>query len=52
MPFITASDGTKLFYNDWSQGQPVVLVHGWPLDSDMWSDRAVALARNGLRVIA
>ncbi len=52
MPFITTGDGTKLFYNDWGQGRPVVLIHGWPLNSDMWSDQAVALAGNGLRVIA
>jgi pimeloyl-ACP methyl ester carboxylesterase len=38
MAFLRAADGTELFYNDWGTGQPVVLIHGWPLDSDMWSD--------------
>ncbi len=52
MPFIRTNDGTSLFYNDWGQGRPVVLIHGWPLDSDMWSDQAVFLAEHGLRVIA
>jgi non-heme chloroperoxidase len=52
MAFIKAADGVNLFYNDWGHGQPVVLIHGWPLDSDMWSDQAVFLAERGFRVIA
>jgi len=52
MAFIKTADGTELFYNDWGSGQPVVLIHGWPLDSDMWSDQAVFLAEHGCRVIA
>jgi pimeloyl-ACP methyl ester carboxylesterase len=52
MPFIQAEDGTSLFYNDWGQGRPVVLIHGWPLDSDMWEYQWPTLAANGLRVIA
>ncbi len=51
MPFIAAHDGTRLFYNDWGSGPPVVLIHGWPLNSDMWSDQATFLAENGFRVI-
>ena len=52
MPFIKTADGTNLFYNDWGHGKPIVLIHGWPLDSDMWSDQAVFLAERGRRVIA
>ncbi len=52
MPFIEAADHTRLFYNDWGRGQPVVLVHGWPLDSDMWEYQATFLASQGLRVVA
>ena len=52
MAFLKTPDDTELFYNDWGQGRPVILVHGWPLDADMWSDQAVFLADNGCRVIA
>jgi len=52
MAFLKAADGTELFYNDWGTGQPVVLIHGWPLDSDMWSDQAVFLAEHGYRIIS
>ena len=52
MPYIQAADGTNLFYNDWGTGKPVVLIHGWPLDSDMWEYQATYLATQGLRCIA
>ena len=52
MSFLETSGHTKIFYNDWGQGKPVVLVHGWPLDSDMWEYQASALVSQGLRVIA
>ena len=52
MPFIKVEDGTQLYYKDWGQGRPVVLVHGWPLDADMWEFQASTLAYAGYRVIA
>lgn len=52
MPFVETADRTSLFYNDWGSGKPVVLIHGWPLHSDMWEYRSVFLASHGLRVIA
>ncbi len=52
MPFIETSDKTTLFYNDWGTGRPVVLIHGWPLDSDMWEYQSVFLASEGVRVVA
>jgi pimeloyl-ACP methyl ester carboxylesterase len=52
MPYIDAQDGTKLYYKDWGEGAPVVLIHGWPLSADMWESQAPFLASQGLRVIA
>ena len=52
MPFIKAEDGTQLYYKDWGRGRPVVLIHGWPLDADMWEYQAPALAHAGFRVVA
>ncbi len=52
MTTFTTTDGTEIYYNDWGQGRPVVLIHGWPLDADMWSSQALALAEKGNRVIA
>ena len=42
----------KLFYEDWGQGRPVVLIHGWPLSHVMWEYQANFLADNGYRVIS
>jgi non-heme chloroperoxidase len=33
-------------------GRPVVLVHGWPLSSDSWSEQIPALREAGYRVVA
>jgi non-heme chloroperoxidase len=45
-------ESINLFYEDWGQGEPVILIHGWPLDHTMWEHQAIALAAAGLRVIA
>ncbi|HYD54502.1 MAG TPA: alpha/beta hydrolase [Gemmatimonadaceae bacterium] len=43
---------THLHYLDLGQGQPVVLVHGWPLSHRMWESQIDALTAAGFRVIA
>jgi non-heme chloroperoxidase len=52
MNFITAADGAQIFYKDWGNGPPVVLSHGWPLNSDSWEAHQLFLASNGFRAIA
>ena len=52
MSTFTTADGTEIYYNDWGTGRPVVLIHGWPLDADMWSEQATFLAEHGYRAIA
>lgn len=49
---LQARDGTHLHYKDWGTGTPVVLLHGWPLNSDMWEYQARVLAGSGCRVIS
>ncbi len=51
MPFITSQDGTEIYYRDWGTGTPVVLIHGWPLNCDMWEKQATYLVEHGFRVI-
>jgi non-heme chloroperoxidase len=54
MPFITTPDGVDLFFKDWGPrtGRPVVLAHGWPLNSDSWEAQQLHLAEHGFRAIA
>ncbi len=52
MPFIETRDGTSLFYNDWGRGRPIVFLHGWTLNSDIWEYQMAPLVDRGVRVIA
>jgi non-heme chloroperoxidase len=52
MSYITAKDGTEIYYKDWGQGPVVTFSHGWPLSSDAWDGQMLFLAQNGFRVVA
>jgi non-heme chloroperoxidase len=52
MPFLETRDRATLFYKDWGTGKPVVFVHSWSLNSDMWQYQMIHLAAQGLRCIA
>src|SRR4051794_21515454 len=52
MPYVETADGTRLHYQDWGAGAPVVFSHGWAVGADMWEYQLTALAEQGLRCIA
>ncbi|MDV6167097.1 alpha/beta hydrolase [Flavobacterium sp. DG1-102-2] len=60
MPFITtnsvslsgSSEEVKIFYQDIGRGKPVVLIHGWPLNHEMWEYQLNELPKHNIRVIA
>jgi non-heme chloroperoxidase len=52
MATITTDDGASIYFKDWGAGRPVVLSHGWPLNSDSWEAQMLYLASNGYRCIA
>lgn len=53
MPHVIADDGAQIFYKDWgSDGSPVLLSHGWPLNADAWEATALVLAEHGHRAVA
>jgi len=55
MGYITAGQENttpiELYYEDHGTGQPVVLVHGYPLDGSSWEKQSSALLAAGYRVI-
>jgi non-heme chloroperoxidase len=42
----------ELYYEDHGTGQPVVLIHGYPLDGHSWERQTPMLLAEGYRVIA
>ncbi|MBJ9984002.1 alpha/beta hydrolase [Acinetobacter sp. S40] len=42
----------QLYIKDWGQGEPVILIHGWPLSSDSWDWIAMKIVEAGYRVIS
>jgi non-heme chloroperoxidase len=51
MSFIKTKDGVSLHVKDTGKGRPVVLVHGWPLNGDMFEYQSLALLEAGYRVV-
>ena len=55
MPYVTVgtenSAAIEIYYEDHGSGQPVVLIHGYPLDSSSWEKQTAVLLAAGKRVI-
>lgn len=55
MPYLTVGEENSgpidLYYEDHGAGQPVVLIHGWPLSGASWEKQTRALLAAGYRVI-
>jgi pimeloyl-ACP methyl ester carboxylesterase len=47
----TRMDNTTLAYDDNGSGQPLLLIHGFPLNRTMWRPQIEALTQAGYRVI-
>ncbi|WP_328783140.1 alpha/beta hydrolase [Streptomyces canus] len=56
MPYIVVGEensaSIELYYEDHGTGQPVVLIHGYPLDGHSWEKQVPVLLEAGHRVIA
>ena len=55
MPYVTVgkenSTDIELYYEDHGSGQPVVLIHGYPLSGVSWEKQLPVLLKAGYRVI-
>ena len=54
MPFlkIEGQKTVSLYFEDYGEGKPVILIHGWPLSHRMWEYQTRVLIEAGHRVIA
>ena len=55
MPYVTVgeenSGNIEIYYEDHGSGQPVVLIHGYPLSGASWERQVPVLLESGYRVI-
>ncbi|MNJ85982.1 Arylesterase [compost metagenome] len=49
--FIEVEKGVNVHVTDIGEGEPIVLIHGWPLSDAMYEYQYQALANKGFRVI-
>ncbi len=55
MPYLHLSQPGQeqaIFYQDYGKGQPVILIHGWPLNHASWELQIPAIVEAGFRCIA
>ena len=45
-------NGIRMHFLTAGSGDPVILMHGWPLSADTFDDMAIAIANSGRRAIA
>jgi non-heme chloroperoxidase len=51
MPFISASDGTQLYWRDWGSGAPMLFLNSLGCGAEMWDYQMTAFADEGFRCI-
>ena len=55
MPYVTVgkenSGSIDIYYEDFGAGQPIVLIHGFPLSGHSWEKQVAVLLEAGYRVI-
>jgi non-heme chloroperoxidase len=52
VPHVTGAGGVPLFVQDWGVGRPVVFVHAWALNAEIWEYQTTYLVERGIRCIA
>src|SRR5574341_897168 len=52
MPYLETNDRTRLYYQEWGSGPPVVFLASWGLSCEMWEYQMLPLSYQGLRCIA
>jgi len=45
-------DSINLFYQEYGEGTPVIFIHGWPLNHEMWEYQLAEISKHAIRCIA
>lgn len=51
MASVTATDGTRLAYEEYGVGAPIVFIAGWSLSADMWEHQVPRFVAEGYRCV-
>lgn len=46
------NDSINLFYQEYGEGTPVIFIHGWPLNHEMWEYQLLEISKHNIRCIA
>ena len=49
--YIEVEPGVYNYVQDWGEGRPLLLIHGWPLSHRMFDAQSAELPKRGIRVI-
>lgn len=57
MPYIKTNttsehNSVNIFYQEYGTGKPVIFIHGWPLNHEMWEYQLTELPKHNIRCIA
>jgi len=48
----STDNSVNIFYQEYGTGKPVIFIHGWPLNHEMWEYQLAELPKHNLRCIA
>jgi non-heme chloroperoxidase len=48
---IETKDGTRLFCRGWGAGRPIVFIHGWAVNSDIWQYQLAAVSAHARCIV-
>ncbi|WP_433574808.1 alpha/beta fold hydrolase [Nocardia brasiliensis] len=51
MPYIQVADGTRLAYEDYGAGAPILFLAGWVLNAEMWEYQVPFFLERGYRCV-
>ena len=45
-------DSVNIYYQEYGKGTPVIFIHGWPLNHEMWEYQLLEISKHNIRCIA
>jgi non-heme chloroperoxidase len=52
VPYFNTHGGTSIYYRRWGSGTPIVFLHAWALNSEVWQSPMIQLSEQGFSCIA